>query len=215
MSLKTSQNQTSQELPKFTPFSPVVTCSSTEDFSNLLNDPPVHELTDLLRKPVYSDALTTSVVANPEGNPEALSYLSCTFKVPFGIYVDVQATDFVLQEMFLNDVDHQESSPPTITTHDLVTNPQQSLIYEKAKKLKAKEKQNKWKSIFKQAVEQKFKEYDHKLEALSSINVSEAIEEAVQAKVLTEMKKQLSTHVLTAITEFVKPRLNKTVLEVM
>ncbi|GKA96219.1 retrovirus-related pol polyprotein from transposon TNT 1-94 [Tanacetum coccineum] len=118
-------------------------------------------------------------------------------------------------EMFSDDADHQESSPPTITTHDLVTNPQQSLIHEKAKKLKAKEKQNKQKSIFKQVVEQKFKEYDQKLEALSSINVSEAIEEAVQAKVLTEMKKQLSTHVLTAITEFVKPRLNKTVLEVM
>ncbi|GJZ86456.1 hypothetical protein Tco_0658066 [Tanacetum coccineum] len=37
----------------------------------------------------------------------------------------------------------------------------------------------------------------------------------VQAKVLTEMKKQLPTHVPTAIAKFVKPRLNNTVLEVM
>ncbi|GKA05123.1 hypothetical protein Tco_0684243 [Tanacetum coccineum] len=36
-----------------------------------------------------------------------------------------------------------------------------------------------------------FKEYDQKLEALSSINVPEAIEEFIQEKVLTEMKKQL------------------------
>ncbi|GJT93167.1 hypothetical protein Tco_1082012 [Tanacetum coccineum] len=52
----------------------------------------------------------------------------------------------------------------------------------------AKAKQNKQKSIFKQTV---------------------------QAKVLTEMKKQLPTHVPTAIAKFVKPRLNNTVLEVM
>ncbi|GKF33605.1 hypothetical protein Tco_0106805 [Tanacetum coccineum] len=45
-----------------------------------------------------------------------------------------------------------------------------------------KAKQNKCKSNFKRAVEQKFKEYDQKLEALSSINVPEAIKEAVQAK---------------------------------
>ncbi|GJZ50656.1 hypothetical protein Tco_0604846 [Tanacetum coccineum] len=117
--------------------------------------------------------------------------------------------------MFPDDADHHISSPPINTTHNLVINPQQSSIQEKAKKLMAKAKQNKRKSIFKQAIEQKFKEYDHKLEALTSINIPEAIEEVVQAKVLTEMKKQLPTHVPTAIAKFVKPRLNNTVLEVM
>ncbi|GJV35831.1 hypothetical protein Tco_1408308 [Tanacetum coccineum] len=62
----------SQELPKFTPFSLVVTCSSMKDFSNLLNDPPVCELTDILSKPVYTDAHTTSAVANLEGNLEEM-----------------------------------------------------------------------------------------------------------------------------------------------
>ncbi|GKB43004.1 hypothetical protein Tco_0887946, partial [Tanacetum coccineum] len=61
--------------------------------------------------------------------------------------------------------------------------------------------------------EQNFKEYDQKLEALSSINVSEVIDEAIQAKVLTEMKKQLPTHVPKAIATFVKPRLNNSVRE--
>ncbi|GKG05662.1 hypothetical protein Tco_0325748, partial [Tanacetum coccineum] len=54
-----------------------------------------------------------------------------------------------------------------------------------------------------------------KLEALSLINVSEAIDEAVQANVLTEMKKQLPTHVPKAIATFVKPCLNNSVREVM
>ncbi|GKC59013.1 hypothetical protein Tco_1086611 [Tanacetum coccineum] len=77
----------------------------------------------------------------------------------------------------------------------------------------SKAKQNKRKSIFKQAVEQKFKVYDHKPEALTSINVPEAIEEAVQAKILTEMNKRLPTYMPTASAKFVKPCLNNTVLE--
>nr|GEX33361.1 hypothetical protein [Tanacetum cinerariifolium] len=64
------------------------------------------------------------------------------------------------------------------------------------------------KITFRKAVEQKFKEYDQKLETLSSINVPEAIKEVVQAKVMTEIKKQLPTYVPTAITKFVKLRLN-------
>ncbi|GJV48521.1 hypothetical protein Tco_1438733 [Tanacetum coccineum] len=177
----------SQELPKFIPFSPIVTCSSMKDYTNLLNDPSEQELTDLLS----------------------------ASKVPLGTNVDVQATEFVLHEMIADDVDHHISSPPVTTTHDLVTNPQQSSIQEKAKKLMAKTKQKKRKSIFKQEVEQNFKEYDQKLEALSSINVPKAMEEAVQAKVLTEKKKQLHTHVPSAIAKCVKPCLNNTVLEVM
>ncbi|GJT13898.1 hypothetical protein Tco_0860940 [Tanacetum coccineum] len=61
----------------------------------------------------------------------------------------------------------------------------------------------------------KFKEYDQKLEALTNFNVSEAFEKAVQAKVLTEIKKLLPTHIPNAIANYVKPRLNTSVLEVM
>ncbi|GJW31856.1 hypothetical protein Tco_0051888 [Tanacetum coccineum] len=44
----------SQELAKFTPISPIVTCSYMEDFTNFLNDPSEQELTDLLSKPVFT-----------------------------------------------------------------------------------------------------------------------------------------------------------------
>ncbi|GJY16959.1 hypothetical protein Tco_0387381, partial [Tanacetum coccineum] len=85
--------------------------------------------------------------------------------------------------MFSGDVVHQESSTPANTTHNPVINPQQKSLQEKAKKLMAKAKQSKRKSNFKHVVEKKFKEYDQTLEALKSINVHEAIEEAIQAKI--------------------------------
>ncbi|GKB10562.1 hypothetical protein Tco_0844485 [Tanacetum coccineum] len=56
---------------------------------------------------------------------------------------------------------------------------------------------------------------NHELEALTSINVSEVIDKAVHAKVLTEMKKLLPTHVLNSIANYVKPRLNNSVCKVM
>nr|GEW23319.1 hypothetical protein [Tanacetum cinerariifolium]GEW23745.1 hypothetical protein [Tanacetum cinerariifolium] len=59
----------SKELPKFTPFSPIVTCLNLEDFTNL-NDLSKQELIDLLSKPVFTNAQTTSVVPNPKGNPK-------------------------------------------------------------------------------------------------------------------------------------------------
>ncbi|GJV76811.1 hypothetical protein Tco_1508395 [Tanacetum coccineum] len=86
-------------------------------------------------------------------------------------------------------------------------------IQAKAKKLVAKARHTKLN--FKQVVEKKFKEYDQKLEALSTIIVPEAIEKSVQVKVLIEVKKQLPTHVPKEIANFIKPRLNNTVLEVM
>nr|GEW13586.1 hypothetical protein [Tanacetum cinerariifolium] len=168
----------SQELPKFTSFSPTVTCSSMKDFTNLLNDLLVHELTNLLSKPVYTYAQTTLVVVNLEGNPK--NHLH-------------QQLQHMTWSQILNKVQSKKE----------------------AKKLMAKAKQKKRKSIFKQATKKKFKEYDQKLEAFTSINVPEAIEEVIQAKVLTEMKKQLPTHVPTTIAKFVKHQLNKTVLEVM
>ncbi|GKB85674.1 hypothetical protein Tco_0957946 [Tanacetum coccineum] len=68
---------------------------------------------------------------------------------------------------------------------------------------------------FKKAVAQQFREYNQKLEALTNINVSKALEKAVQARVLTEIKKLLPTHIPTAIANYVRPRLNTSVLEVM
>nr|GEW16018.1 hypothetical protein [Tanacetum cinerariifolium] len=103
---------------------PVVTTSSMKDFSNLLNDPPIHKLVDILSKPNYTNTHKTSVVANSEGNPK-------------------------------------------------------------------------------------------KLEALTSINVSKAIEKVVQAKVLIKMKKKLPTYVPNAIAKYIKHRLNNSVCEVM
>ncbi|GJY41859.1 hypothetical protein Tco_0429129 [Tanacetum coccineum] len=94
----------SKELPKFTPINPAITCSSMEDYKNLINDQPENELTDLLSRPVFTNAQTTFA-----------------------------------------------------------------------------------------------------LEALSKTNVPKAIEESVQAKVLTELKKQLPTYVPKVIATFVQP----------
>ncbi|GJZ14483.1 hypothetical protein Tco_0550160 [Tanacetum coccineum] len=65
------------------------------------------------------------------------------------------------------------------------------------------------------ATMKKFKEYDQKLEALSKINVPEAIKEFVQAKVMLEMNKQLPKHVPNVVVDFIKPCLDKTVLNVI
>ncbi|GKE90850.1 hypothetical protein Tco_1571945 [Tanacetum coccineum] len=56
------------------------------------------------------------------------------------------------------------------------------------------------------------KEYE---EALTNFNVSEAFEKSVQAKVLTEIKKLLPTHIPNVIVNYVRPRLNTSMLEVM
>nr|GEU88409.1 hypothetical protein [Tanacetum cinerariifolium] len=68
---------------------------------------------------------------------------------------------------------------------------------------------------FKKAVTQKFREYDQKLEALTNFNVFEAFEKEVKAKVLTEIKKFLPTHIPNAIENYVRLCLNTSVLEVM
>ncbi|GJZ36994.1 hypothetical protein Tco_0583185 [Tanacetum coccineum] len=83
----------------------------------------------------------------------------------------------------------------------------------KAKKLMKKAKKNMRKINFKKAITQKFREYDQKLEALTNISVFEAFEKVVQAKVLTEIKKLLPTHISNAIENYVRPRLNTSVLQ--
>ncbi|GKB92790.1 hypothetical protein Tco_0965062 [Tanacetum coccineum] len=54
-----------------------------------------------------------------------------------------------------------------------------------------------------------------KLEALINFNVSESFEKAVQAKVLTEIKKLLPTHIQKAVANYVRPCLDTFVLDVM
>ncbi|GJZ81260.1 hypothetical protein Tco_0646254 [Tanacetum coccineum] len=134
--------------------------------------------------PVYIDAQTTLVVHNPEGNPELTSYIS-----------DENA--------------HQLSSPPVIKTPYPTTTPQPNSLQAKAKKLMQKAKKNMRKINFKKAVAKKFREYDQKLEALTNFNVSESFEKAVQAKVLTEIKKLLPTHIPNAIANYVRPHIDK------
>ncbi|GKE92326.1 hypothetical protein Tco_1573421, partial [Tanacetum coccineum] len=56
------------ETPKSTYFSPTITSSSLDFIQNLLDETLVNELTDLMSNPVYTDAHTTSVMHNPEGN---------------------------------------------------------------------------------------------------------------------------------------------------
>ncbi|GJV79325.1 hypothetical protein Tco_1515195 [Tanacetum coccineum] len=100
----------------------------------LLNETPVHELPDIMSHLVYTDAHTTSVVHNSEGNPKIISYKSCA---------------------------------------------------------------------------------SEKLEALTFINISKVMDKVVHAKLLTEMKKLLPTHVPKDIVNYVNPRLNNSVCEVM
>ncbi|GKE36567.1 hypothetical protein Tco_1459972 [Tanacetum coccineum] len=162
-----------------------------QDFiQTLLDETPANELTDFMSHPVYTDAHTTSVVHNPKGNPELTSYIS-----------DKNA--------------HHIPSPPAKKTPYHTTTPESSSLQAKAKKLMQKAKKNIRKFNFIKAVTQKFREYDQKLEALTNFNISEAFEKAVQAKVLTEIKKLLPTHIPNAIANYVKPCLNTSVLEVM
>nr|GEX46502.1 hypothetical protein [Tanacetum cinerariifolium] len=168
-----------------------------------------------MSRPVYTNAQTTSVVHNPEGHPELTSYISGASKVPFGTHVDVLAIKTLLQEMFSGEADHYKSSPPANTTYLPIKTPQPSSLQDKVKKLIQKEKKNMRKINFKKVITQKFRDYDQKLEALTNFNVSEAFEKAVQARVLTEIKKLLPNHIPKAVENYVRPRLNNSMLEVM
>ncbi|GJV96471.1 hypothetical protein Tco_1548048 [Tanacetum coccineum] len=152
-----------------------------DDDVSLLNEPPVNELTYFVSNSVYTDAHTTLMMANLEGVPE---------------------------EMLPDEAAHHKSSQPVNTIHYPIKNHQQNSLQAKAKKLMQKAKKNMRKINFKKVVSQKFKEYDQKLEALTSINVFEVSEKAVHEKNLKEMKKLLPTHVLKAVANYVNPRLN-------
>ncbi|GJV47912.1 hypothetical protein Tco_1438124 [Tanacetum coccineum] len=189
--------------------------SSAGLIQTLLDETPANELMDFMSHPVYTDAHTTSVVHIPEGNPELISYILGATEVPLGTHVDVLATKTLMQEIFPDENAHHIPSLPGKKIPYPTTTPQPNSLQAKAKKLMQKAKKIMRKINFKKAVVQKFREYDQKLEALINFNVSKAFEKAVQAKVLTEIKKRLPTHIPNAITNYVKPRLNTSMLEVM
>nr|GEY83681.1 hypothetical protein [Tanacetum cinerariifolium] len=68
--------------PNSTYLSLMVTSSSLYFIQTLLDEAPTNELMDFLSHLVYTDAQTTSVVHNLEGNPELTSYISCASEVP-------------------------------------------------------------------------------------------------------------------------------------
>ncbi|GKF27881.1 hypothetical protein Tco_0094223, partial [Tanacetum coccineum] len=98
--------------PNSTYLSPTVTSSSLDFIQTLLDETRANELTDFMSHQVYTDAHTTLVVHNPEGNPELTSYTSGASEVPLGTHVDVLATKTILQEMFPDENAHHLSSLP-------------------------------------------------------------------------------------------------------
>ncbi|GJU95786.1 hypothetical protein Tco_1320542 [Tanacetum coccineum] len=78
--------------PNFVYLSLTITSSLLDFIQTLLDETLVNELTDFISHPVYNDAHTTTVVHNPEGNPELTSYILGASEVPLGTHVDVQAT---------------------------------------------------------------------------------------------------------------------------
>ncbi|GKA89659.1 hypothetical protein Tco_0811471 [Tanacetum coccineum] len=98
--------------------------------------------------------------------------------------------------MFLDEVAYHTSSPPANTTNYPITHHQQNSLQAKEKKLMQKARKNMRNINFKRTVAENFKEYDQKLEALTTINVFEVIDEVVHANVLTKIKKLIPTHVL-------------------
>ncbi|GJW08015.1 hypothetical protein Tco_1570438 [Tanacetum coccineum] len=98
--------------PNSTYLSLTVTSSSLDFIQTLLDETPTNELTDFMSHPVYTDAQTTSVVHNPEGNPELTSYISGASKVPLGTHVDVLAK----KNFNAGNVPGRECSSYTIST---------------------------------------------------------------------------------------------------
>ncbi|GJU87358.1 hypothetical protein Tco_1294904 [Tanacetum coccineum] len=191
--------------PNSTDLSPAITSSSLDFIQTLLDETPINELTDFMSHPVYTDAQTTLVVHNPEGNIELTSYISGASEVPLGTHVDVLAIKTLLQEMFPNEYAHHIPSLPAKKIPYPTTTSQPSSLQAKEKKLMQKAKKNMREINFKKVVAQKFREYNQKLEALTNFNVSEALEKAVQARVLTEVKKFLPTHIPKAIANYDPP----------
>ncbi|GKC59933.1 hypothetical protein Tco_1087531 [Tanacetum coccineum] len=92
-----------------------VTSSSLDSIQTLLDEIPANELTDFISHLVYTDAQTTSVVHNLEGNLELTSYILGASEVPLSTHVDVLATTTLMQEMFSEENAHHILSLPSIS----------------------------------------------------------------------------------------------------
>ncbi|GKG28008.1 hypothetical protein Tco_0406335 [Tanacetum coccineum] len=58
-------------------------------------------------------------------------------------------------------------------------------------------------------------EHEKKVEALSKVDYSEAIEESIQANVHNEVRNQIRNFLPKSVSEFLKPRLERTVHDVL
>ncbi|GJS30794.1 hypothetical protein Tco_0491414 [Tanacetum coccineum] len=121
--------------PNSTYLSLTVTSSLLDFIQTLLDESPANELTDFMSHPMYSDAQTTTVVHNLEGNPELTTYISGAFKVPLGTHVDVLGTKNLMEEMFPDENAHHIPSLPAKKIPYPITYSQPSLLQAKAKKL--------------------------------------------------------------------------------
>ncbi|GJX97613.1 hypothetical protein Tco_0353411 [Tanacetum coccineum] len=126
--------------PNSTYLNPTITSSSLNFIQTLLDETLANKLTDFMSHPVDTDAQTTSVVHNPEGNLKLTSYISGASEVPFGTHVDVLATKTLLQEMFPDEAGHYKSSPPENATYLTIKTPQPSSLQAKENKLMKRQK---------------------------------------------------------------------------
>ncbi|GKC04635.1 hypothetical protein Tco_0996245 [Tanacetum coccineum] len=171
--------------PNATYLSPTVTSSSLEFIQTLLDETPANELTDFMSYLVYTDAQTTSVVHNPEGNLELTSYM---------VYLKYAVKTLEqLKCPILPHIPNQAHSKP------------------KQRSQCKRQKRIRGRSTSKSSAH-KFREYDQKMEALTNFNGFEAFEKVFQANVLTETKKLLHTHIPKAVANYVRPHLNTSVL---
>nr|GEU58999.1 hypothetical protein [Tanacetum cinerariifolium] len=175
------------------------TDNSDESNMHLTNDNPVRD-DDVARYRVFMYNKTT--------------------QTPNSTYISLMITssclDFIqtlLNETPINELTYLMSHPvyidahTTSVVHNLEGNPEKMFSDEVKKNMR--------KINFKKEIAQKFRDYDQKQEALTNFNVSEAFKKVVQARVLTEIKKLLPTHIPKAIANYARPRLNTCVLEVM
>ncbi|GKB09581.1 hypothetical protein Tco_0837893 [Tanacetum coccineum] len=148
---------------------------------------------------------------SPQGDDDAAGFDFMSNPV----YTDAQTTSTVIYPKGNPELTIYISgaSKVPLGTHVDVQATNPNSLQAKAKKLMQKAKKNMRKINFKKAVAHKFSEYDQKLEALTNFNVFEAFEKAIQARVLTEIKKLLPTHIPKTLANYVKLHLNTFVLE--
>ncbi|GKA92622.1 hypothetical protein Tco_0814547 [Tanacetum coccineum] len=104
-------------------------------------------------------------------------------------------------------IDQAIDYPPATTT---ITPPT------KSKKKRAKillKKVIRQKNDSKKSIMQKIGEHEQKLNALVQINHAEAIKDSVQVNVINKVKNQLPKYVPKAVSDYVQPRLERTVLD--